>query len=118
MIEQSLRFVDLVPQSWYHPPSCTMAAPLAARHEGSRLSELPVGYGSAGGEALEFSLADGITADIGFMKLFVSTTYVDMTVLEQESPFHAARGTRRAKPPSMDIWDTWTYVLRTEETKN
>jgi hypothetical protein len=95
-----------------------MAAPLAARREDSRLCELPVGYGSAGGEALEFSLADGVTADVGFMKLFVSTTYVDMTVLEQESPFYAARGTRRAKMPSMDIWDTWTYILRTEETSD
>jgi len=92
-----------------------MAAPLAARHEDGRPSELPVGYGSAGGEALQFSLPAGVTADIGFMKLFVSTTYVNMTALEQESPFHAARGTKRAKSPSIDIWDTWTYVLRTEE---
>jgi hypothetical protein len=95
-----------------------MAAPLAARHDDSKSSELPVGYGSAGREVLQFSLPAGVTTDIGFMKLFISTTYIDMTALAQESPFHAARGTRRAKPPSMDIWDTWTYVLRTEETKN
>jgi hypothetical protein len=91
-----------------------MAAPLAARLEDGRPSELPVGYGSAGGEALEFFLADGVTSDVGFLRLFVSTTYVDMNSLEQPSFLCAERGSRRVERPPLDIWDAWTYVLRTE----
>ena len=91
-----------------------MAAPLAARLENSKPSELPVGYGSAGGEALEFFLADGVTSDVGFLRLFVSTTYVDMTALEQSSFLCAERGSKMVEPPPLDIWDAWTYVLRTE----
>jgi hypothetical protein len=115
-LDDVLFYADPFTQSWYQPPSGTIATPLAERRRDGRPSELPVGYGSAGGDALEFSLADGITADIGFLKIFVSTSYVDMSALEQESPFHAARGTKRAKPPSIDLWDTWTCVLRTQET--
>ena len=87
-----------------------MSAPLAAR------SALPVGYGEANIDALEFSLADGVTSDVGFLRLFVSTTYVDLTVLEQSSPFLSARGGKREMPPRVDIWDVWTFVLRTVET--
>ena len=101
---------DICLQSWYHPPAATMDAPLAAR------SALPVGYGEANIDALEFSLADGVTSDVGFLRLFVSTTYVDLAILEQSSPFLAARGGRKAKPPPEEIWDAWTFVLRTVET--
>ncbi|KIM75177.1 hypothetical protein PILCRDRAFT_827595 [Piloderma croceum F 1598] len=99
-------------QSWYHPPAEIMAAPLPARLKDSGPSELKVGYGQAD-EAFQFTLADGISADVGFLRLFVSTTYVDMSVLEQHSPFLAARGDAMKKPPAMDILDAWTYVLKT-----
>ena len=95
-----------------------MAAPLAARHEDGRPSELPVGYGSAGGEALEFFLVDGVTSDVGFLRLFVSTTYVDMTALEQPALLYAERGSKMVTPPSLDIWDAWTYVLKTERQRS
>jgi hypothetical protein len=91
--------------------------PLAPRQGNDKPSELAVGYGTAGAEAIEFSLADGVTADVGLLKIFVSTTYVDMTVLEQDSPFYVSRGIKRGKPPPVDIWDTWTYILRTEERR-
>jgi hypothetical protein len=48
-------------------------------------------------------LPDGIPADVGFLRLFVSTTYVDMFVLEQQSPFLVAHGGAMKKPPAMDI---------------
>jgi len=106
------RYADPITQSWYHPPSDTMAAPLARR--GDKSSELPVGYGS-GDKALTFTLADGVTADVGFVKLFVSTSYLDMTALEQESPFCSAVGAMRRELFLAGKWDAWTYVLRTEE---
>ena len=89
-----------------------MAAPLPARHKNKGPSELKIGYGQADVEAFQFTLADGIPADVGFLKLFVSTTYVDMSILEQQSPFLVAHGGSRMKPPVMDIWDAWTYVLK------
>jgi hypothetical protein len=89
-----------------------MAAPLPAQHKDSEPSELKVGYGAADVEAFQFTLPNGIPADVGFLRLFVSTTYVDMSVLEQQSPFWIARGALK-KPPVMDIPDAWTYVLKT-----
>ena len=106
-------FAYLVNQSLYHPPAEIMAAPLPARHKANRLSELKVGYEKADVEAFQFTLADGIPSDVGFLRLFVSTTYVDMSVLEQESPFLVARGVARVKPPVTHTWDAWTYVLKT-----
>jgi hypothetical protein len=90
-----------------------MEAPLLPRRTDSR-GELNVGYGEAGVEAFEFSLADGLNADVTFLKLFVSTVYVDMTTLEQSTPFFTVRGGEKKKPPSVDIWDAWTYVVRTK----
>jgi hypothetical protein len=132
-----------------------MAPPLAARFE------LPVGYGSVDAEALQFSLADDVAEDVTFLRLFLSTTYVDLSVLEQlyvvnlagleqssavfgggekvKSSISVAsdgestsekvnshgifmsggkngdqrRGGRKAKSPAEDVWDVWTYVLRT-----
>ena len=136
-----------------------MEAPLLPRHKNSNSrGELKVGYGEAGVEAFEFWLADGLR----FLKLFVSTVYVDMTALEQSSPFftvcgakekppsvdpsfivsggpanpppvdssfivHGGRlanapsadpsfivhGGKLVKPTSKDIWDSWTYVVKT-----
>jgi hypothetical protein len=108
-------FAYLVNQLWYHPPAETMAAPLPPRHKNNEPSELRVGYEEADVEAFQFTLADGIPADVGFLRLFVSTTYVDMLFLEQQSPFLVARGGRGRiyNPPSMDIWDAWTYVVKT-----
>ena len=108
-------FAYLVNQAWYHPPAETMAAPLPARHKDNRPSELTVGYGEAGAEAFQFTLADELPADVGFLRLFVSTTYVDLSALEQQSPFlvgHRGRG-RMHNPPLRDIWHAWTYALKT-----
>jgi len=90
-----------------------MAAPLPALHKDKGPSELKVGYGETDVETFQFTLADGISADVGFLRLFVSTTYVDMSVLEQQSPFLIARGVAMTKPPVMDIWNAWTYVFKT-----
>jgi hypothetical protein len=89
-----------------------MAAPLPAQQNDNRPSELQVGYGQADVEAFQFTLPNGIPAEVGFLRLFVSTTYVDMSVLEQQSPLVAC-GVAMKKPPAMDIWDAWTYVLKT-----
>jgi hypothetical protein len=91
-----------------------MDAPLSPRHRNSRALDLKVGYGEAGVDALEFSLPDGLSSDVTFLKLFVSSVYIDMTVLEQSSPISGRGGPKMTKPPSTDVWDAWTYVLKTE----
>jgi hypothetical protein len=85
-----------------------MAPPLAAK------SKLSVGYGEANIESFEFSLTENVDWDVTFLRLFVSTTYVDMKVLEQSSPFFADRGGKATNPGSHDLWDAWTYVLKTK----
>jgi hypothetical protein len=91
-----------------------MAAPLRARHAGGGpSSDLQVGYGEANAKTICFSLADEINADVTSLRLFVSTAYVDMSTLEQLSPFLNTRGARLEAPPSMPIWYAWTYILRT-----
>ncbi|KIM75324.1 hypothetical protein PILCRDRAFT_13733 [Piloderma croceum F 1598] len=105
-------------QPLYHPPCPTMEAPLAPVHATNRSSKLKVGYGEANVEALQFSLANNITKDVGFLKLFMSSTYVDMTGLKQESLLHGVhgRGFKMRRPPPESLWDTWTYVIKTVET--
>jgi hypothetical protein len=107
-------FADFITQSWYLPPAPTMAAPLRTRNANNEPPpDLKVGYGEANAKAIWFSLPDGINTDVTFLRLFVSTTYVDMSALEQLSPFLNARGGAMVVPPSMPIWDAWTYVFST-----
>jgi hypothetical protein len=99
-----------------------MASPLPAPKE-DMVSELAVGYGEANAELIVFELPKGVTSEVTFLKLFVSTTYVDMTALGQSfpsdatcgvgmSPFSATRGAiRKIRPSVEDVWDEWTYVF-------
>jgi len=48
---------------------------------------LTVGYGSGGGTPKKYNLREGQDIDIGFMKLFLSDRYVDLSKIPQESPF-------------------------------
>jgi hypothetical protein len=52
--------------------------------------------------------------EFGFLKLFVGTEYVDLSDIEQSSPFMGARPIGRAKLPKLVRWDTIvvTVVLR------
>jgi len=100
-------FADLITQLWYHPPAPTIAAPLRPS------SNLKLGFGEANAKAIRFSLANGINTDVTFLRLFVSTTYVDMSALEQQSLFLNAHRASMKVPPPPPIWDAWTYVLRT-----
>ena len=50
-----------------------------------------IGSGSTESEALSFALGDGADHGSGFLKLFVSTTYTSMTMLEQGPPTAVAQ---------------------------
>jgi len=88
-----------------------VASPLPAQKQ-NMVSELAVGYKEANAEAIMFELPEGVTSEVTFLKLLASTTYVDMKAIEQSSPFDATRGAKRKKPPSVDLWDEWTYAFK------
>ncbi|TFY79900.1 hypothetical protein EWM64_g4109 [Hericium alpestre] len=61
----------------YHPHPFSLKPPLPGK------SQLLIGTGTAGSEALSFHLDDGVAANTGFLKLFLSNTYVPMNIVEQ-----------------------------------
>ncbi|KAJ7286518.1 caspase domain-containing protein [Mycena rebaudengoi] len=93
--------------AWYLPASRTMLAPLPAPN-GAEPTRVTVGYGAGGGYAFQFALPAGLRSDTGFLKLFVSTTYMDLTQIEQAGATEAA-GTRRPRVEAVDaeLWDAW-----------
>jgi len=78
-------------EAWYIPPSRSMAPPLRAQNE---TSPVTVGYGAGGGFPFAFTFHENETSDSGFVKLFVSTTYVDLDWVTQLCPFNFADSTR------------------------
>jgi hypothetical protein len=76
-------------------------------------SKITIGYGSGSRDAIQFSVPRNKAQDSGFLKVFVSTEYVNMKILLQEPPFTA--GIRGAKLVSLtrptSYWNAWTYIL-------
>jgi hypothetical protein len=75
---------------------------------GGEPAKVTVGYGAGGGDSIEFTLSPGEVSDTGFLKLFVSTSYVDMDWISQGSPFDVfsrRRGQRKAQGGG--VWDAW-----------
>ncbi|KAF8817648.1 hypothetical protein BYT27DRAFT_7332684 [Phlegmacium glaucopus] len=85
--------------SFYHPQ---------AMKEGPLRADRPVtiGYGPEGGEAIEFQ-----SNEVTFFKIFVTSTYVDLSDLVQDSPFEddAGRIPQKRTIPN-DFWDSWIYI--------
>ncbi|KAI0310691.1 hypothetical protein OF83DRAFT_1178301, partial [Amylostereum chailletii] len=81
--------------------------PLPAAPSPDHPSELHIGYGSGGAEPQEFELPPGAGVDVTYLKLFITTRYVDLSYLEQRSPFPATRWAKSAPPRgSRELWDT------------
>ena len=77
---------------------------------------LTVGYGSGGEVPRIFKLGKNQNVEVGFLKLFLSTEYVDLSDIEQLTPFEwiKEKGVITAEPPKKLLWDTIlaTCVLR------
>jgi hypothetical protein len=77
---------------WYTPPfgagagrlTTAVDAPLPAK------SHLTVGYGEGGVSPWQFLLRDGEDTDVGFFKLFLTTSPADFSSIAQESPFETS----------------------------
>ena len=52
---------------------------------------LTIGYGSGGAKGFKFNLSEGRDVDVGFLKLFLTTYYIDYSYVAQKSPFGGAR---------------------------
>ena len=62
-----------------------------------------IGFGEGGTKARQYYVRDG-TFDVGFLKLFVSTKYVDFSDVAQQSPFNEARADKEYKPEGPELW--------------
>jgi hypothetical protein len=72
-------------------------------------SHLTIGYGDGGVSPWQFLLRDGEDKDVGFFKLFVTTSPADFASIPQESPFMASSFSRHvitATPerPEAELW--------------
>ncbi|KAF8205490.1 caspase domain-containing protein [Mycena galopus ATCC 62051] len=101
--------------AWYLPESETMSAPLPARSS-AEPTRITVGYGPSGGYAFQFVIPDGVTTDTGFLKLFVSTSYLDLTHIEQHAAVDLYGGEKdhdvdsespRTRWPRMEEAEMW-----------
>jgi hypothetical protein len=72
----------------------------------SPYGSLTIGYGSGGGAPFEYILREGHDVDVGFLQLFISTESVDMSCIEQLSPFGKSRRMRSKKEVPVGIWST------------
>ncbi|KAJ7193788.1 caspase domain-containing protein [Mycena pura] len=104
--------------AWYLPESKTMQAPLPAK-SGADPTRVTIGYGAGGGYAFQFVLPEGATSDTGFLKLFVSTKYLDLKAIEQPPAAEAGRGRGSEARVSVDaeLWaaEDVAITMYTEE---
>ncbi|PPR00906.1 hypothetical protein CVT26_015516 [Gymnopilus dilepis] len=88
-----------------------LAGPVATNHYKPdyclprRRGSLTVGYGSGGVRPMAFDL-HGQDMDVGFLKVIYSTSAIDLSHLEQISPFSMTRGTKEYQRKSGGIWDS------------
>ena len=111
---------------WYHAQP---AGSRSSKPEGElrrrdpktgKAGELAIGYG-VHTNALRFSLPDGADRDVGFLKVFVSTSYVDLSGIQQAGL--TTKGGRAAgmETPQLNVQDEWAssvYVLTCRRAPN
>jgi hypothetical protein len=72
-------------------------------------SQLTIGYGNGSASPWQFRLCDGDDHDVGFFKLFLTTSPADFSSITQESPFSTQDFSRPVKPtgkklPEAGLW--------------
>ena len=87
-----------------------MSAPLPAPRNGTPTS-IRIGYGSIGECPFEFIVPEGKESDTGYLKLVLSTKYVDLHEwVAQPSPFKVEdnvdnRSGQQMNRSEIDVWD-------------
>jgi hypothetical protein len=94
----------------YHSPFPDQSNPEPLLHPGGSIK---LGQGPTEDDApFIFTLNERQDEEFGFLKLFLSTEYVDFSNIEQPSPFKGARSIGRAEGLFTNIM-TWDAVLVT-----
>ena len=71
---------------------------------------LTIGYGDGGGRPFTYFLRPRQEMDVGFIKIFVSTKYVDLSSVEQNSPFESGMPRGNGPIPGWDPEDAWDTI--------
>ncbi|KIJ36089.1 hypothetical protein M422DRAFT_179848, partial [Sphaerobolus stellatus SS14] len=74
---------------WYqsHTAERFVTDPTIPKNGGS----IPIGYGASGVSPYKFSLEDNVQIEIGFLKLYLTSTNVDLACIRQDSLFSGDR---------------------------
>ncbi|KAG7440956.1 uncharacterized protein BT62DRAFT_956394 [Guyanagaster necrorhizus] len=99
---------DLSIDSYYQPGSAKDGAVdvcLPARES------LTIGYGASGTVPHMYALREGQDVDVGFLKLFISKKYVDLSGIIQKSPFDDDRHSGRSLVKKRDLWDAMCVAV-------
>lgn len=70
---------------------------------------LTIGYGSGGISPFSYFLRDHQNVDVGFLKLFISTKPIDLSIITQSSPFGDTA--RNLSEDSKHTGETWGTIL-------
>ena len=97
------------PEPYYQPATAGKGKvdPPLAPHQ-----SLTIGYGAAGSAPYTYYLRPGQDVDVGFLKLFLTTEYVDLSCVTQESSFRTVTQPRT----DMEVQSTaplWGTVMVT-----
>ncbi|KAH9913831.1 uncharacterized protein B0H18DRAFT_1125977 [Fomitopsis serialis] len=121
-------FIDIPAQELFSPRWGTCEAPLPVK------GHICIGYGGFGTNPLRFTRPETHSDNaVGFLKIFVSTCYVELNIEQPplfdppEKAVHLghipmcdppARAAHLGHIPMQDNWNSWTYVLTSQATKD
>ncbi|KAI0314211.1 hypothetical protein OF83DRAFT_464327 [Amylostereum chailletii] len=91
---------------WYQSCARGNSAPLRP-HE-----ELTIGYGTGGTAPYKWYLPPGQDHDISFIKLFFSGEPMDLSDIQQASPFSGTRARMAMPQRARGVWDTVTIGVK------
>lgn len=79
---------------------------------------LEIGFGTAGYVPQTFKIRNGLDTEVAFLKIYLSTEPVDLSYLEQLSPFTSSRSMEpyKAKPPVIWADIVVPIILRRHQT--
>lgn len=72
---------------------------------------LTIGYGASGTPPSRLTPRKGQGVEVGFMKLFFSTEYMDLSGIVQSSPFTECRQSIPVKKKNRHVWDTMCVAI-------
>ncbi|PBK98277.1 hypothetical protein ARMGADRAFT_1008727 [Armillaria gallica] len=98
---------DLSINSYYQPGHAKKDADASLPPYGS----LTIGYGASGTVPHMYTLRKGQHVDVGFLKLFFSTEYLDLSDVVQRSPFEDVRQDREAPTKKKYLWHTMCVAV-------